>query len=223
MKRLYSLFLALIIATTASAQIQTEVLSPGVFKLTYGATDDYTLYDPGFEVPTFYVHCFVNAVDNSSGNAFEDAWINSNVTMNYDSTAMAYIGIVDLNSKLFTQTNAEIPVGTVVNKLGFVFKDLQNGATKQSADLYANGPTTIINLSAFTPNSKQKSSVVNGQLQTSMKGLLTITLYEISEKLLRNFETKADGNLIDLNIRKNGLYLVKITQGTQSEVLKFTK
>ena len=82
---------------------------------------------------------------------------------------MAYIGIVDLNSKLFTQTNAEIPVGTVVNKLGFVFKDLQNGATKQSADLYANGPTTIINLSAFTPNSKQKSSVVNGQLQTSMK------------------------------------------------------
>ena len=66
MKRLYSLFLALIIATTASAQIQTEVLSPGVFKLTYGATDDYTLYDPGFEVPTFYVHCFVNAVANSS-------------------------------------------------------------------------------------------------------------------------------------------------------------
>ena len=82
MKKFYSLLLALFITTTATAQLQTQITSAGVFKITYGAANDYSFYDPGFGVPTFYVHCFVNAADNTAGTAFEDAWSNSTVTMN---------------------------------------------------------------------------------------------------------------------------------------------
>lgn len=223
MKKIYSLIVALIMVTTASAQLQTEVTGNGVFKITYGAAGDYSIYDAGFEVPTFYVHCWVTAADNTTGNGFEDAWTNSTVTMNWDSSAMAYIGTIDLNSKLFTQSNATIPTGTTVNKIGMVFKDLQNGATKQSGDLVAVGPTTLGTLGVSNTNAKLKSAVVKGNLYTALKGNLNLSVYEMSGKLVRNFTAQSNGNAIDLNVSKNGMYLVKITNGKENEVVKFVK
>jgi hypothetical protein len=223
MKKFYSLLLALFIVSTATAQLQTQIISAGVFKITYGATNDYSFYDPGFEVPTFYVHCFVNAAENTAGTAFEDAWSNSTVTMNWDNTAMAYVGTIDLNTKTFTQTNARIPVGTTVNKIGMVFKDLQNGANKQSADFYANGPTTIIALGVSNSSVKAKSTVIKGQLRTALTGNLSLEIYEMSGKLVNSFKANSNENAIDLNISKTGIYLVKVSDGTTNEIVKFAK
>ena len=223
MKKFYSLLFALFITTTATAQLQTQITSAGVFKITYGAANDYSFYDPGFGVPTFYVHCFVNAADNTAGTAFEDAWSNSTVTMNWDTTAGAYVGNIDLNSKTFTQTNVKIPVGTTVNKIGMVFKDLQSGATKQSTDFYANGPTTIITLGVSTSAVKAKSSIINGQLRTALARNLSLEIYEMGGKLVRSLKANSNGNAIDLNINKSGIYLLKITNGSESEVVKFAK
>ena len=224
MKKFYSLLLAAFVAITTTAQVQTEVTSDGIFKVTYGASNDYSFYDPGFEVPTFYIHTFVNAGDNSTGSAFEDAWSNSTVTMNWDNAVMAYVGTINLNSKTFTQTNAQIPVGTTVNKVGMVFKDLQDGATKQSADTFAEGPTVIVTTLAVGNNVLLgKSTIVNGKLITAQKGNLNLEVYEMSGKLVRSFKAVSNGNAIDLNLTKNGLYLVKITNGTNREVVKFAK
>ena len=224
MKKFYSLLLAAFVAITTTAQVQTEVTSDGVFKVTYGAANDYSFYDPGFEVPTFYIHTFVNAGDNSTGSAFEDAWSNSTVTMNWDNAVMAYVGTINLNSKIFTQTNAQIPVATTVNKVGMVFKDLQDGATKQSADTFAEGPTVIVTTLAVGNNVLLgKSTVINGKLITAQKGNLNLEVYEMSGKLVRSFKAVSNGNAIDLNLTKNGLYLVKITNGTHREVVKFAK
>lgn len=224
MKKFYSLLLTAAVAITTTAQVQTEITTAGIFKVTYGAANDYSFYDPGFEVPTFYIHTFVNAGDNSAGTAFEDAWSNSTVTMNWDNAVMAYVGTIDLNSKTFTQTNAKIPVGTTVNKVGMVFKDLQISATKQSADTFANGPTVTVGTMAVANNLLSgKSSVVNGKLITAQKGNLTLEIYEMSGKLVQSFKAVSNGNSIDLNLTKNGLYLLKITNGTNREVVKFSK
>lgn len=224
MKKFYSLLLTAFVAISTTAQVQTQVTSDGIFKVTYGATNDYSFYDPGFEVPTFYIHTFVNAGDNSTGSAFEDAWSNSTVTMNWDNAVMAYVGTINLNSKTFTQTNAQIPVGTTVNKVGMVFKDLQDGATKQSADTFAEGPTVIVTTLAVGNNVLLgKSTVINGKLITPQKGNLNLEVYEMSGKLVRSFKAVSNGNAIDLNLNKNGLYLVKITNGTNREVVKFAK
>lgn len=221
MKKFYSLLVGLIMATTATAQLQTQIVSTGVFKITYGATNDYSIYDPGFEVPTFYIHTFVNAPDNTTGNAFEDAWTNSTITMNWDSAASAYVGFINLNTHLFTQSNAVIPVNTTVQKVGMVFKDLQSGATKQSGNLEAVGPTKLSNLAVSNTSLKANSSVVAGKLYTSLKGNLNLEVYEMSGKLVRSFT--ASGNAIDLNVTKTGAYLVKITNGATKEVVKFVK
>ena len=227
MKKLSTLFLGLLMSTSAFAQLSIQSVSANEIKLTYGATNDYTIYDPGFEVPTFYVHCWSNAADNSTGVGLEDAWTNSTVMMNWDATAMAYVGTINLRSKIFTNTNNSFPVGTVVNNLGFVFKDMQNGATKQSGDLKASDygftSTTIMVLATSNNTLSKKSAVANGKLYSAIKGDATISVYEMTGKMVKNFQAKSNGNAIDLNIVNNGIYLVKITNGTQTEVVKFVK
>lgn len=227
MKKL-SLLFAFFAAVTISAQFTVQTISQGVVKLTYGASNDYSIYDPGFEVPTFYVHVWSNAGDNSTGTVYDDSWTNSNVTMNWDSGAGAYVGTINLNTKVFTNGNKTFPSGTTVNNLGFVFKDLQNGNTKQSADLAATSfgfTTTTTNSSLAVSNSLlgKKSSVIGGKLYTSTKGNLAISVYEMSGKLVKSFNTVSVGSAIDLNVSKTGLYLVKITHGSESEVVKFAK
>lgn len=227
MKKL-SLLLAFFAAVTISAQFTVQTISQGVVKLTYGASNDYSIYDPGFEVPTFYVHVWSNAGDNSTGTVYDDSWTNSNVTMNWDSGAGAYVGTINLNTKVFTNGNKTFPSGTTVNNLGFVFKDLQNGNTKQSADLAATSfgfTTTTTNSSLAVSNSLlgKKSSVMGGKLYTSTKGNLAISVYEMSGKLVKSFNTVSVGSAIDLNVSKTGLYLVKISHGSESEVVKFAK
>lgn len=221
MKKFYSLLAALLFAATFNAQVQTEVISAGVFKITYGVSNDYSFYDPGFEVPTFYIHTWIPAAENTTGNGFDDSWGNSTVTMNWNAAANAYVGTIDLNTKTFTSSNSTVPQGTTVNKVGMVFKDLQNGATKQSADMFANGPTTLTALAVSNTNLNAKSSVIEGKLYTSLKGNLNLEIYEMSGKLVKSFT--ASGNTIDLNVTKTGTYLVKITNGTSKEVVKFVK
>lgn len=224
MKKFYSLLAALFVATTVTAQVQTEVASPGVFKITYGAANDYSFYSPGVGTQTFFIHCFVNTVDNSTGAAYNDSWGNSNVTMNWNEAAMAYVGTINLNNKTFTNTNNVIPTGTTVAQLGMVFKNLQSGADFQSPDVFAVGPTvTDVLLATSGANLKSKSSVVSGKLITSQKGLLDLQVFEMGGKLVKSFKATSTGNAIDLNLIKNGIYLVKITNGAQSEVVKFVK
>ena len=45
----------------------------------------------------------------------------------------------------------------------------------------------------------------------------------MSGKLIKTLNTKADGSAIDLNIVKNSLYVVKITNGSKNQVVKFAK
>ncbi len=223
MKKFYSLLAALMLAVTVNAQLVTEITAPGVFKLTYGAENDYTFYDPGFEVPTFYVHTWITPENNSGAVSYDDSWANSNVTMNWDAEAGAYVGYIDLTTKVFTNTNNTVAAGTTVQQVGIVFKDLQNGATKQSADGLVVGPTTLPTLGVNSSSLKAKSYVVKGQLYTALKGNLSISVYEMSGKLVKNMNVKADGNAIDLNVYNNGLYLVKVSNGSTNEVVKFAK
>lgn len=221
MRKIYSLALALVAGVAVSAQLTTQITSPGVFKLTYGAANDYSFYDPGFEVPTFYVHTWITSADNSANVSFDDAWSNSNVTMNWDSVAGAYVGTIDLNTKTFTNSNNTVSTGTTVQKVGIVFKDMQNGASKQSVDSSIQGPTTLSTLAVSDANGKSKSQVAGGKLFTSVKGNVELTVYDFGGKVIKTLKANANGTPIDLNMDQKGLFLVQISGNNISEVVKF--
>jgi hypothetical protein len=60
-------------------------------------------------------------------------------------------------------------------------------------------------------------------LYTPKKGNLNVTVYDFSGRVLKTMNVKGDGNAIDLNVPQSGLYMVKVSNGTEQEVVKFAK
>ena len=220
MKKIYSLAFAAFASVALSAQL-TYTVTNGVYKLTYGKSGDWSFYNPQSQ-PTFYVHVWSaqSDGDNNQGN-FDDAWTNSNTTMTWSATEGAYVGTINLNTKLFTNSNNTMPQGTVVQRIGVVFKNKSNGADFQSGDRDLEGPTTLTTLAVSESNGKAKSQVAAGKLFTSAKGNLDLTVYDFGGKVIKTLKTNANGNPIDLNLSQKGLYLVKISGNNVSEVVKF--
>lgn len=220
MKKIYSLMLAALAGVTLSAQL-TYTVSNGVYNLTYGKSGDWSFYDPQSQ-PTFYIHVWSaqSDGDNNQGN-FDDAWSNSNTTMTWSDTEGAYVGTINLNSKLFTNSNNTMPAGTVVQRIGVVFKNKQNGADFQSGDRDLEGPTTLTTLALSEARSKTRSQVAAGKLFTSAKGNLDLTVYDFGGKVIKTLKINANGNPIDLNLSQKGMYLLTISGTNISESVKF--
>ncbi|WP_312421326.1 T9SS type A sorting domain-containing protein [Epilithonimonas sp.] len=220
MKKIYSLALAAFASVALSAQL-TYTVTNGVYKLTYGKSGDWSFYDPQSN-PTFYVHVWSaqSDGDNDKGN-FDDSWNNSNIMMSWDATENAYVGTIDLNSKFFTNSNSIMPQGTVVQRIGVVFKNKSNGADFQSVDRDLEGPTTLTTLAVSEVGSKTKSKVAAGKFFTSAKGNLDITVYDFGGKVIKTLKINANGSPIDLNLSQKGMFLATISGNNISEVVKF--
>lgn len=221
MRKFYFLTLALFASATAFGQL-TYTVSNGIYKLTYGKTGDWSFYDPQ-GAAKFYVHVWSSQSDgdNNKGN-FDDAWTNSNVEMNWDQTESAFTGTINLNTKTFTNSNNIMPSGTVVQRIGIVFKNQQNGASFQSGDKRLEGPTTLTTLAVSDVNNvKVKSQVASGKLFTQVKGNIDLTVYDFGGKVVKTLKVNANGSPIELNLSQKGMYLVKISGNNISEVVKF--
>lgn len=220
MRKIYSLALALMASATAFGQLNHTV-NNGEFKITYGKTADWTFFDPQ-GAPTIYLHVWSSQTDgdNDKGN-FGDAWSNSTSTLTWDATEGAYVGTINLNTKLFSDSNNTMPAGTVVQRIGIVMKDQSNGATRQSGDRDLEGPTTLSTMAVVEANGKAKSQVASGKLFTSAKGNVDLTVFDFGGKVIKTMKVNATGSPIDLNLNQKGLYLVKISGAGVSEVVKF--
>lgn len=239
MKKLYFMLVALFVTASLSAQFTFTQISQGVWQMVYSQQPKWETYDPGVPGPgsIIYVHLFTNGGENSTGNNYQDDWNNSTVVLQWDATyanpqgpAGAYVGIINLNEDghVFTETNKPLPAGTNVTKLNFILKDKASATPKASANFAANlfgfTPTTTIatTLAVKDVNGLSKRSLVSqGKLYTEQRGNLDIQVFDFSGKVVKALKVNANGNPVDINLAQKGLYLMKVTNGQQSEVVKF--
>lgn len=72
-------------------------------------------------------------------------------------------------------------------------------------------------------NNGKKAIIANDKLFSTVKGELDITIVDASGRMINSFKANNTGNPIDLNTKGKGLYFVKVSQGNQTEIVKFTK
>ena len=151
------------------------------------------------------------------------------------------MAMIDNGSGTFSVSvdlSTKFPVGTTINNFKFIYNSPDGGGgyyqnpaggspgfnITDPAHATGYSPVTITTMSTTDfVNIKNKSIVVNGQLRTALPGNLSLEIFEMGGKLVKSFKATSTGNAIDLNLIKNGIYLVKITNGAQSEVVKFVK
>ena len=227
MKKISSLFLALFATIAISAQALLTIVktSEGVYTMTYNdSANGWAFYDPMSQ--PIGVYLFLNPGDTTPSGSYSDLWTNIPTSLTWDGTN--YSGTINLNTHNFNQTGGVLPTGTTINQLRFLFTESPAGnGSHQSSDKlgtdYGFTPSTLPTLATSNLDLSKKSVVINGKLHTSLKGNIELSVYEMSGKLVKNLNVKTDGNAIDLNVSKNGLYLVKITSGTYNEIVKFSK
>ncbi len=227
MKKLYSLLVALLAMVTISAQL-TVSESGGILTFSYNGTGEnpnWSTFDPQ-GANTIYVYSWLNAVDTSTNTAYNDNWSNVVTTLTYNTSTGKFEGTLNLNNYSFTNTNNTVPQGTTISNFNFILRN--QAGTKQSGDLKASnyGLTVPFVLNSLAVNDLQglskKSVVSQGKLYTSKKGNLDIQVYDFSGKVVKSMKVNANGNPIDVNLAQKGLYLMKITDGVNSEVVKFS-
>lgn len=222
MKKLSSLLLALFVSITTFAQLTVTVSGNTVTMKTSIPSSDwgsapvnlYAYADPADTSPN--LPATVQILGGWPGTAMVD-----------DGSGM-YSVSVDLSTKF--------PVGTKVNNFKFIYNSPDGGGGYYQnpgggePGFNVTDPTHATGYSAVTTlgltnliDLKKKSVVVDGQLHTSLKGNLSLKIYEMGGKLVKSFDTNSTGNAIELNLINNGIYIVKISNGATSEVVKFAK
>ncbi|MGS0748393.1 T9SS type A sorting domain-containing protein [Halpernia sp. GG3] len=125
------------------------------------------------------------------------------------------------------------PSGTKINNIKFIYNYATNQnpgggssgfSTTDAAHATGWSPVTISTLAVNDlQNAKKNTFVANGKLYTKQTGNLDITIYDMSGKVIKQSQVKSSGSALDLNIDQRGNYMVKVSNGSETEVVKFIK
>lgn len=218
MKKLYSLFLAFFTAAILSAQMTVSTSGNLV-------TFSYTLDSNIWNSAPVYLYTFVDASNASNGVFKEFApWPGTQMT---GTGTGPYTLTVDLSS---------YPAGTVISNVNFIYTNGgEGGVTYQNPQGFGNSFNTTANATGWSPVTvtatlavadiaglSKKSVVSEGRLYTAQQGNLDIQVYDFSGKAVKTLKVKTSGNPIDLNLQQKGLYMMRISNGQASEVVKFS-
>ncbi|MBC7556164.1 MAG: T9SS type A sorting domain-containing protein [Chryseobacterium sp.] len=130
------------------------------------------------------------------------------------------------------------PSGTTINNIKFIYAVTDGGSGyyqnpaggnpgfSVNDPAHASGytPVTVASLAVSDlQNAKKNSFVANGKLYTNQTGNLEITVYDMTGKIVKQSQVKSSNSALELNIQQKGTYIVKVSNGSQTETLKFIK
>jgi hypothetical protein len=191
---------------------------------------------------------FSTRVDGTTGTDWGSAPVNlyaytdiSDTTPNQASSTNvlgAYPGtaLVNDGSGNYTTTvnlSTLFPSGTTIKNIKFIYNYAGNQNpgggnpgfnTTDTAHATGWSAVTVSTLAVGDlQNATKNSFVANGKLYTKQSGNLDITVYDMTGKIVKESQVKSSDSALELNINQAGTYLVKVSNGSQTEVVKFIK
>ena len=173
------------------------------------------------------LYAYIDAADTSN-NSFQ------NVLGGFPGTSMVDngTGVYSVSKDLSTL----YPSGTIINDIKFIYTNaggqnppggspgfsVKDPAHTATAATFK--PITVSTLSVSDlVNAKKNSFVANGKLYTKQNGNLDITVYDMTGKIVKQSQVKSSDSALELNIKQAGTYIVKVSNGSQTETVKFIK
>ena len=216
MKQKVASIIALFILTTTFAQLSLTNTDNGIVTVSYGATGDWSLYDPGYD--QVYIYLWVPEVMNSNNTYYGDDWNNSAslITLTWDGSKHA--GTIDLNTHSFNGT--VIPTNTVVSNFMLILRN--EAGNGQSGDLTASDfgfssatlPVDDFSISRFSVSFENDLFLINDNKETNT---YNVQLFDTLGRKIESFNT--NNNQFQLSNLSQSLYYL-IIENNKGEVLK---
>lgn len=224
--------MALLIINMANAQLSISpnpaTINSGQITITYGASADYSLYNPQSN-PTLYLYTGLETDGVASTWEYHDKWtdLSTLVPLTWNATAQAYVATVNIKTRSYiqesSQTSMTLPNGTTVNDWYFI---ITNGnVNSKSADLkgstYGFAQGTLSNNSFETKNIA--FSIADGKMQTNVQGKSQLEIYALDGKRLSSIDFENDSNSIEIaiNLNQKGVFIAQLTSEGLTKAVKF--
>lgn len=164
----------------------------------------YALYEGSRPVSPTFNSVAAGFLSNDT-NAGDQIWEKS------DNLTNLLSGLTNGNYSLEVYFDADTSDGT---------KYSNNGGPNYIATFTVENSTLGVN---DLQNAKKNSFVANGKLYTKLSGNLDVTVYDMSGKVVAKSQVKSSDSALNLNVKQTGTYLVKVSNGSQTETVKFIK
>lgn len=226
------LYIFLLFTSFCSAQIalmpNPSDINSGTLTLTYGASGDYSIFDPMSD-PNLFLYTGLDTDSDPLTWDYHDDFTNSStlIPLTYDVSLGYYVATFNPATRSYLEepslNTVTIPSGTPVNDWYFLITVADQ--SRQSADLkgsdYGFGSTT---LSVDSLNKTKDIYVGNGIITFNSQGNYTVTVYDILGKQVVDTKFNVSGLLThNFQLQTKGVYLIKINDGQFTRTIKMLK
>ncbi len=201
------------------AQLTITNVSPGVVELSYGASGDYSIYDPQGDA-TIYIYMWVNQNQTSPqiSQQYNDDWSNaaSLETIHWDNNLNKFVGTINLNQHNFPGEGI-LPDGTQLLDFNLILRN--QAGNRQSVDLTASTygfQATTLPVET-TQSGIQVFAYSGGKLFVSPELLNqnpVLQVYDLSGRLIR--ETRIENAETPLTLPAPGVYVFLLRTETKT-------
>lgn len=202
-------------------------INSGIITVTYGASGDYSIYDPQSN-PNLYLYTGLETDGVASTWDYHDTWTDlaTLIPLTWNTTANAYVATFDIGGRSYTEETSNtlmtIPSGTNVNDWYFIIRNADGSS--QSADLFGTnyGFAPSLATSNFNMNSV-KFNVNNNTISTDAQGKIEIEIYSILGQKVTNYKVENYDSILNLplTLTQKGVYIATLKNNDQVKSVKF--
>ncbi|APY08961.1 hypothetical protein BWZ20_11935 [Winogradskyella sp. J14-2] len=226
------LFLTLLMFGISQAQVELVPnpcdINSGTITFKYGELGDYSVFDP-LSDPNLYLYTGLQTDADPLTWDYHDDFsdVSTLIPLTYDAVLGYYVATFNPATRTYLEepmlNTTTIPSGTEV--FDWYFLITNSDQSRQSADLkgsdYGFG-SALLSVEAF--NRTNDVSVGNGTITFNSAAQYEIAVYDVLGKNVvdktLNITSQTTHNL---QLRKTGVYLVKISSGSYSRTVKMLK
>lgn len=206
MKHFYIFIITLFIGVNAHSQLTLTNTANGIVSISYGASGDFSLYNPGADPVVLYL--WVPDTMNSQNTFYNDDWNGTLINLTWDGTA--HVGTIDLNTYSFS-TGGVIPTATTVSDFMLILR--HSSGAPQSADLTASAYGYSLSVLPVEDFSRTSLNLYSTADKVHINGLksneeYTLSIFDTMGRQVKNLTSSS--NQVDISILKTAVYFITL-------------
>lgn len=184
----------------------TSNLDDGVIEISYGASGDWSLYDPFFDPVVVYL--WVLDTDNSTGSTFQDSWNGTLAILSWNGSA--HVGSIDFRSHNFENLGGIMPIGTTMTNFNLILRN--PAGDRQSGNLTATDYGFSTAVLPVEEHILDNTNIFSYQNNLFIENLSTqsynMAIFDSMGKVVK--QVNGNDNQVDISSLQSGLYFVTL-------------
>ncbi|PCI06752.1 MAG: hypothetical protein COB73_09485 [Flavobacteriaceae bacterium] len=204
MKQIYLVLIALFISASSFSQLVLTANGSGAVDVSYGASADWSLYNPGADPVVLYM--WVDTSMNSQNIFYGDAWGGTLINLTWDGSA--HVGTINFNSYNW-DNGGVMPTGTTLTDFNLILRNPAGNA--QSGNLLATDYTYSVSVLPVEDFENVNINLFSFNNKINIKGLnsnenYSLSIFDTMGRQVKSISSNTD--VVDISELHSAVYFL---------------